>query len=553
VLSIVVPAFNEEENIARVIRNIEGLVDIEHELIIVNDHSFDRTPLIVKELSREYSNLELVDNTGDKGFAYALRFGFSHAKGELIVPVMADFCDDLSTLKDMIKKINEGYDVVCASRYIKGGGRLGGSKIKGSLSLFTGWSLYHLLGIPTHDIANAFKMYRKKVIDNVDIKAAGFEISMELPLKAYYAGFKITEVPTVWRERQKGKSNFKMFKLIPAYLGLYLWAIIKKFSPQLEKDKIKNILAVRNDRFGEFLLNIPALRALKRTYPKANLVLAVNASVKELAGAVEYADKTVVWDEEFRKTIRKHRFGLCVVLNPTKEAHWYCFLSGIPIRVGYDRKWGFLLTHKLKDTKHIGDRHEVECNLELVGLVGAKTEDKSLSIKVKDKVFPELRGEKIVAIHPFTSDMVKLWPAERFRELAKRISDELKLKVLIIGKDEFMGKDSFDNMGSNVVNRINKTSLIELAQILKNCQLLVSCDSGPVHLSCAVGTSVLVLFRNDLPGKTSKRWGPWLPEAQVIEKPSLSAISVDEVFLKIREMLETKESLTRLKISGIVN
>ena len=90
------------------------------------------------------------------------------------------------------------------------------------------WSLYYLLGIPTHDIANAFKMYRKEVIDSISIEAKGFEISMELPLKAYYAGFKITEVPTVWHEREKGKSSFRMFNLVPNYLKFYLWAIKKR-------------------------------------------------------------------------------------------------------------------------------------------------------------------------------------------------------------------------------------------------------------------------------------------------------------------------------------
>ena len=128
----------------------------------------------------------------------------------------------------MFKKINEGCDVVCGARYIKGGARIGGSKIKGFFSCFVGWSLHYLLGIPVHDIANAFKMYRKNVLDSIDIKSKGFEISMEIPLKAYYSGFKITEVPTVWRERTKGKSNFSMFRLLPSYLKLYIWAIFMR-------------------------------------------------------------------------------------------------------------------------------------------------------------------------------------------------------------------------------------------------------------------------------------------------------------------------------------
>lgn len=226
-LSIIVPAHNEADNITDTIVRMERSLNFEHELIIVDDHSIDKTAELVTDLSKHYQNIRLVTNGLDKGFANAIKAGFSNAKGDIVIPVMGDLCDDLSTLKIMLDKIEDGYDVVCGARYIKGGARLGGSKLKGFLSCAAGWSIHFLLGIPTHDIANAFKMYRKKVIDNINIKSEMFEVSMEMLLKAYYAGFKITEVPTVWRERTKGKSSFKVFKLLPDYLKLYLWAISK--------------------------------------------------------------------------------------------------------------------------------------------------------------------------------------------------------------------------------------------------------------------------------------------------------------------------------------
>jgi len=307
-----------------------------------------------------------------------------------------------------------------------------------------------------------------------------------------------------------------------------------------KRREFKEILVVRNDRFGEFLLNIPAMRALKEAYPQARLSLAVNSAVCELAGLVECVDKVFIWDE-IRKNLRKYKFDLCVVLNPTKEAHWAAFGAGIPLRVGYDRKWGFLLTHKLKDTKQLGNRHEVGCNLELVGLIGAKTLDKTLAIKVDDNLFREFilqdRGQSppatdasagrsgtvpflLVAIHPFTSDPLKQWPVERFKELAKKIAKELKAKVVLVGRTE-VGTPPYRNGGcpafcrrtvpsdDGIIDMINKTSLLELAALLKRCALLISCDSGPVHLAASVGTPVVALFRNDLPGKTAQRWGPW--------------------------------------------
>jgi len=229
-LSIIVPAHNEEDNIVEVINKIESTVDISHELIIVNDHSSDATVEIVTKLCQKYPQLRLVHNQDKGGFANAIKTGFASIQTEIVVPVMGDLCDDLSTIKAMFDKMNQGFDIVCGCRYIRGGARLGGSKLKGFLSSFAGWSLYFLLGVPTHDIANAFKMYRKKVLGQIEITAQSFEISMELPLKAFYLGFKITEVPTVWREREKGKSNFKMFKLLTNYLRVYLWAIFKRLT-----------------------------------------------------------------------------------------------------------------------------------------------------------------------------------------------------------------------------------------------------------------------------------------------------------------------------------
>jgi len=171
-----------------------------------------------------------MDNTYEKGFANAVKFGLERVKTEAVVPVMADLCDDITTIKEMFKKIQSGFDVVCGSRYIQNGARAGGSRIKGFFSGFVGWSLHCLIGIPTHDIANAFKMYRKDVIEKIDINAKGFEVSMEIPLKAFFLGFKITEVPTCWKERTKGKSNFKMFRLFPNYFKFYTWAIYKKIT-----------------------------------------------------------------------------------------------------------------------------------------------------------------------------------------------------------------------------------------------------------------------------------------------------------------------------------
>lgn len=229
--SIIIPAHNEESSIKDTISSIEKVVSAAYEIVVVDDHSSDRTADIVEDLVSSYKNIRLVRNNDEAGFANALRAGFASAESDIVIPVMADLCDDPDTIEEMYKKAQEGFDIVCGSRYMKDGRKIGGPLIKTFFSRFVGLSLRALIGIPTQDISNSFKLYRKEIIENIkDIEAKGFEISVELPLKAYFLGYKITELPTVWVNRKTGNSKFKIFKQGPRYLRLYLWAIWKKIT-----------------------------------------------------------------------------------------------------------------------------------------------------------------------------------------------------------------------------------------------------------------------------------------------------------------------------------
>jgi ADP-heptose:LPS heptosyltransferase len=308
---------------------------------------------------------------------------------------------------------------------------------------------------------------------------------------------------------------------------------------------IKNILAVRNDRFGEFLLNIPAFRALKQSFPEARLSLVVSPACAELAGLVPYADDIIRWAQDrhswreifaFSRLLKKKKFGLCVIFNPSAEFNLISFLAGIPLRVGYDRKRAFLLNKKTPDLKHLGKKHEVEYNLELAALAGAKTDDLSLCLPLKGE--DSRQAGLTVALHPWSSDPSKLWPIENFRALASRLAG-LGRQVIIVGGKEEAQKSPvyFSGLGSGIVDLSGKTTLVELAALLKKCALLVSADSGPMHLACCVGTPVLALFRNDIAGKTARRWGPWGKGHAVIERSGLAQISAEEVLTKVKEML----------------
>ena len=324
---------------------------------------------------------------------------------------------------------------------------------------------------------------------------------------------------------------------------------------QIQAETVKNILAVRNDRFGEFLLNIPALRALKETFKNARLIAVVDYSVKELAERVTFIDEIIEWNQgkhplsekaRFINLLKKKQIDISVMLNPAKVFNIFTYLAGIPIRVGYNRKWGFLLTHKMEDEKYLGQKHEIEYNLELVSLVGAKTQDKTLSISINGSIIDDLlkdagieNNDNLVALHPWTSDPIKQWPLKNFCELTKRLVREQDMRVIIIGgKDELTkSMEFFKNIDSNLINLTARTALTQLAALLKRCKLLISGDSGPVHLACAVGTKVLAIFSNDIPGKSARRWGPWGKGHIIIEKENLSDITVAEVFDKVKGVL----------------
>ena len=224
---IVIPARNEEAIIEETLHRIEDELELEHEIIVVNDHSTDRTEEIVLGFAEKHANVQLVNNEGRNGFSNALRVGYNAAGNGVIATMMADLCDDPKTLPVMYEKILEGYDVVCGSRYMPDGGKeREDSQVKGLLSRFVGLSLHRLVKVPTHDATNAFKMYRSEVLKSITIEEAGFACSMEIAVKAFLKGCRITEVPTTWRGRTAGKSKFSMIKGGKDYLRWYIWAVL---------------------------------------------------------------------------------------------------------------------------------------------------------------------------------------------------------------------------------------------------------------------------------------------------------------------------------------
>jgi len=233
-ISIVIPVFNEEYTIAKLLKNIAQKVKSSNEILIIYDNKNDPTINAAKKyLDRsKQKNIFLIKNSigNMKGITNAMKTGFSRAKGETVVAIMADLSDELEIVDLMFKKISDGADIVCGSRYMPGGKKIGGPILKTFLSKLAGLSLHYLFKLPTHDGTNAFKMYRKQVLDKIKIESTGgFEYSLEITLKAFKKGYKITEIPTIWYDRPAGKSSFRLLRWLPKYIKTY-FIILKKWS-----------------------------------------------------------------------------------------------------------------------------------------------------------------------------------------------------------------------------------------------------------------------------------------------------------------------------------
>jgi glycosyltransferase involved in cell wall biosynthesis len=232
-LTIIIPAHNEEKNIRNLLMKLQGVSIKPFEIIIIDDYSSDGTYEAVKGILRECPGLVLAINQYEKGFANALRTGFDLAANEVVIPVMADLCDEIDIIAKMYNEIIRGYDVVCASRYMKGGRREKGDFFKTFFSVCFNKLVRFITKIPCSDTSNAFKAYRKNILRDMDLKSKSFEISAEILLNAYFSKYKITELPTVYKKRTCGKSHFVLIRDGMRFLRMLLPIIFKSFVSKL--------------------------------------------------------------------------------------------------------------------------------------------------------------------------------------------------------------------------------------------------------------------------------------------------------------------------------
>lgn len=234
-VSCVIPAHNEEGNIERVVDHIipvlqNALIVSDYEIVLVNDNSSDTTGAIIDALVLGNTHIRAVHRTDTPGFGNAVKAGLAVATGEVIIPVMGDLSDDPEDIVHLVERIAEGYDIVYGSRFVKGGELHGYPCLKLVANRLFNNTLRLSFGIPHRDVTNAFKAYRKEVLDEIgvqNLESTGFDLTIELALKAHIAGFSSAEVPVRWYDRTAGEAKLKLSQNASIYgkrlFKLFIW------------------------------------------------------------------------------------------------------------------------------------------------------------------------------------------------------------------------------------------------------------------------------------------------------------------------------------------
>ena len=348
-----------------------------------------------------------------------------------------------------------------------------------------------------------------------------------------------------------------------------------------EKDgqQYRRILIVRTDRIGDVLLSTPVIKALRQKFPQAYISMMVSPYARDIVEGNPCLDEVIVYDKEgkhrglfgslkFASRLKKKKFDLAIILHPTNRVHLLTFLAGIPERLGYNRKLGFLLTRSIEHAKQKGQKHEAEYNLELLGNLGITGNARDLFMPVRndsekwaENLFNKegIRDtDKILAINPGASCPSKIWPAERFAEAAEKLSQRYNFKIIILGgpKDMHLADKVSREIKVKAINLSGRTSVSQMASILKRSVLFISNDSGPVHIASALGTPVISIFGRNQAGLSPRRWGPLGKQDKYLHKEvgciqclahncarefaCLKAIGVSDVLAAAESILEAQ-------------
>jgi dolichol-phosphate mannosyltransferase len=233
-LSIVIPAYNEEGCIREVVLKLARTLrdaDVPYEILVVNDNSQDRTEEILQALHEEDADIRYVNNAPPNGFGLAVRCGLQHFSGDVVAVYMGDGSDSPGDVVKFYRQIQaEGYDCAFGTRWSRGGKVYDYPWIKRSLNRIANHFIQILMQIGYDDVTNAFKMYRREVIEGVrPLLSKHYNLTVEIPLKAIIRGYTYTIVPNSWTNRATGISKLKIKEMGSRYLFIVLYCFLEKW------------------------------------------------------------------------------------------------------------------------------------------------------------------------------------------------------------------------------------------------------------------------------------------------------------------------------------
>ena len=226
-LDIIIPVYNEDENIIRLLKALEDEVVCDFRVLICYDSESDKTLKYVKKSSVINKEILLIRNP-KQGPNSAIIEGINSSIAEIILIYMADDFENVKIINNMINLIERGNDLIIASRFIPGGNMLGAKKIKKVITVIGSYLIYYFARIPFKDCTNSFKMFSASLKNKIKLNSTtGFTFALELTIKSYLLNLKIIEIPSIWIEAKNRKSNFKVFKWLPYYIYWLMYSMIK--------------------------------------------------------------------------------------------------------------------------------------------------------------------------------------------------------------------------------------------------------------------------------------------------------------------------------------
>jgi dolichol-phosphate mannosyltransferase len=232
-LSVVIPARDEEGHIASTVEHLHLELDlhhIPHEIIVVDDGSNDQTWQILQDLSSKVAVLHPIRNDGPHGFGKAVVKGIESVHGDAVVIMMADESDDCRDVVRYWRALDEGWDCVFGSRFMKGGGVIDYPWVKLRLNRLANLFIRVLFRISLNDTTNAFKAYRKTALDGCrPFLSPHFNLTVELPLKAIIRGHTWTVIPVTWRNRRTGEAKLKIKEMGSRYFFIVAYVWLEKY------------------------------------------------------------------------------------------------------------------------------------------------------------------------------------------------------------------------------------------------------------------------------------------------------------------------------------